>query len=111
MPTRSWCGTNIPVRGKLAFLEVDQYFFGAIDHWFGDTGQTSDLNSVTLVGPAFDNLMEEYDLIIPFPHGDIEVLQTGQAPGELGELMIMSGKERFGADLVVQMFHDRPSQA
>src|ERR1044071_2662877 len=96
---------------EFGLFEVAQDFLGAVEDRFGDSGQAGDLDAVTLVGAAGNDLAQENDLVVPLANGDVEVLQPGQSCGELGQFVIVSGEERFGADLVVEVFHDGPGQA
>ena len=77
----------------------------------GHAGQARHLDAVALVGAALDDFAQEDDLVVPFAHGDVEILHARQAAGQFGQLVVMGGEERLGADLVVQVLDDAPGQA
>ena len=68
-------------------------FFGAIEDFFRQAGETRHLYAVTFVGAARDDLAKENDLLVPFAHSDIQIADAFAVLGELGQLMIMRGKQ------------------
>ena len=68
-------------------------FFRAIEDFFGQAGETGHLYAVTFVGAAGNDFAKENDLLVPFAHGDIQIANAFAVLGELGQLMIMRGKQ------------------
>src|SRR5439155_152218 len=73
-------------------------------------GQAGDVNAVALVGRAGDDFMEEHNLVFPFLDRDIEIAHARQRLGQIGQLVVVRGKPRAAADLVVQVLHNGPGQ-
>ena len=63
------------------------------------------------VRSAFDDLVEEDDLIIPLAYGHREVVYAGELTGQLGELVVVGGEEGPGAHLLVEVFDDGLARA
>lgn len=98
--------TNGAFRCEFGFLEIAEDGFGAVDNRFGYAGQARDLDAVAFVGAAGEDFAEKDDLIVPFADGDVEIVEARESGGEFGEFVVMSGEERFGTDLVMEIFDD-----
>src|SRR6266511_159321 len=83
-------------------------FFGAIEDFLGQTGQARNLYAVAFVGAASDDFAEENDLLVPFAHGDIQIANAFAVLGELGQLVIMRGKQSARFDLVIEKLGHAP---
>ena len=93
---------------ELGQLQVAQNLLGARDDLRRQPGQPRDLDAVTLVRAALDDLAQEDDLVVPLAHGDVVILDAGPGHLEFGEFVVMGGEERPRADAVVQVFRDAP---
>ena len=51
-------------------------------------GEFGDLDAVTVVGAAFDDPVEEHDLIIPLADSDVQVLGAFEFVAEIGEFVV-----------------------
>ena len=85
-----------------------QNVFRAIQDFARQTGQPRDLNAVALVRAAGHDFAQENDLLVPFPHRDVEVDHSLPIHCQLGQLVIMGREERAGLDFVVQKFRHAP---
>src|ERR1700675_144311 len=93
----------------LALLVFFQNFAGALDDAAREAGEASDFNAITFVGAAGLDAAQKNNFVGRFPDRDVYVLHAGEQIGELGEFVIMRGKKRARASVLVQMLDDRPS--
>src|SRR5580704_13858338 len=93
----------------LALLVFFQNFAGALDDASREAGEASDFNAITLVGAAGIDAAQKNNFVGRFPDRDVHVLHAGEQIGELGEFVIMRGKKRARARVLLQMLDDRPS--
>ena len=56
------------------------------------------MDAVALVRRAGDDLVEEGHLAVLLGHGDVEVLDARERPGQIGELVVVGGEQRLGAE-------------
>src|SRR5207249_4244368 len=89
-------------------FQMGKNFFRAIEDFFRQTGKTGHLYTVTFVGAARYDFAEKNDLFVPFAHGDIQIANAFAVLGELGQLVIMRGKQTARLDLVVKKFGHAP---
>src|SRR5215475_4947881 len=89
-------------------FQVGKNFFGAIENFFGQTGEAGHLYAVTFVGTARDDLAKKNDLLVPFAHGDIQIADAFAFFGQLGQFVIMRGKQTARFNLVVEELSDAP---
>src|SRR5262249_16851889 len=101
--SRLWFGLS-----AVGTFQVNKNFFGAIEHFFGQTGEARYLDPVTLIGTARDDFTEKNDLLVPFAHCDIQIADAFAVLGELGELVIMRGKKSARFDLIVKKLSHTP---
>ena len=96
--------------GRIIGLEAFKDSFGAVDDGIGESGEAGDLNAVGAVGGAFGDLTDKDDFVVPFFDDDGVVLKAGKGFGELGEFVVMGGKEGTGAGAFggVEVFNDGP---
>ena len=69
------------------------------------------MDAVALVRAALDDLVQEHDLVIPLPNGDVEVGEARQPAGQLGQLVVVRREQCLGTDPVVQVLDDGPREA
>src|SRR5438876_5084939 len=67
--------------------------------------------AIALVRAAADDLPQENDLVVPFPHRHIEITEASKPSGELGQFMVVRREQSFCSNLMVQVFNNRPCQA
>src|SRR5215831_13109150 len=89
-------------------FQVGKNFFGAIEDFFGQTGETGHLYAVTFVGTARDDFAEKNNLLVPFAHGDIQIADAFAVCGEFGQLVIMRRKQTARFDFVVEKLGHTP---
>src|SRR5262245_52380964 len=58
-------------------------------------GEARDLDAVAAVGAAGDDLAQKHDLLFPFPRDHVKVRDARQRVGEIGQLVIVRGEDRF----------------
>src|SRR5947209_5158091 len=61
------------------------------------------MNAIRSIGSARHNAMQKDDLGSILGHGNIRVVDTLELIGKSGELMIVSGEERAGSDVIVDV--------
>ena len=61
----------------------------AVEDIARDAGEARNVDAVAAIGAAFDDAVEEDDLVFPFADGDVEVADAFEALGQVGELVIM----------------------
>ena len=97
-------------RGLAAVLRLEfcQYRFGARDHGRRQAGEPRHLDAVGAVGGARQHLVQEHDVALPFldPHGGVE--HPRQLCRQRGQFVIMRGKQRAAAVVLMQMFDRGP---
>src|SRR5690349_3002787 len=81
----------------------------AIKNFFGQTGETSDLDAVAFVCAAVDDLTQEDDLLVPFAHGNVQIADAFAVFGELRQLVIVRSEQGPRFDFVVEKFCYAPS--
>jgi len=87
---------------------MGENFFGAIKDFFGQTSEAGDLDAIALIRTARDDFAKENDLLIPFAYRDVQIADAFAVLGELGQLVIMRGKQRARFDLIVEKLGDAP---
>src|SRR5437870_1130516 len=85
-----------------------QNFLRAIENFLWQTGEAGNLDAVTLIGAARDDLAQKDDLIVPFAHGDVEIADATALLGELGQLVVMRREQRARFDSVVEKLGHAP---
>jgi hypothetical protein len=68
------------------------------------------VDAVAAVGAAFDDAVEEDDLVFPFADGDVEVFHAAETRGEVGQLVVVRGEERAAADVGGDVLGDGPGE-
>ena len=96
---------------ELRFFQVGEDFNGAVQDAGGDSGQTRDMDAVAFISTAGNQFVDKDDLVVPLADADIEVMNTGQPLGQLGQFVVVRGKESFGTALIMQILGDAPGQA
>ena len=91
--------------GQLMFR---QHLARALDYRHGQAREFRDLNAVAAVGGPGLHLAQEGDASAGLLHRDVKILDPRKLLGQLGQFEIMSGEQRLGAHLVMQIFHRRP---
>ena len=66
------------------------------------------MNAVAFVRPARHNLAQENNLLVPFPHRDIEIADSAALLRQLRQFVIMRREQRARFDFIVQKFRDTP---
>ena len=68
------------------------------------------MNSVALIGAALDDFPQENDIVALFLHGNTVIVDAGKLAFQLGQLMVVSGKQRLGAGKTGarNVFHHSP---
>ena len=66
------------------------------------------MNAVAFVRPARHNLAQENNLLVPFPHRDIEITHSAALLRQLRQFVIMRREQGARFDLIVQKFRDAP---
>ena len=102
--------THVAFRREFGFFEIAKNLLRAFQNFLRHASESRDLDAVAFVRAACDNLAQEHDLVVPFAHGDVEIFQSRQSRLEFGQLVIMRGKQRLCADLVVQVLDDAPRE-
>ena len=51
------------------------------------------MDAVAAVGAAFDDSVQEDDLVFPFADGDVEVSHGFEAVGQIGQFVVVGGEE------------------
>ena len=69
----TFCAPCRWVAAPFGFSRCDEDILGAIENLLWQTGQARHLDAVALVRAARDDLAEENDLLVPFPHRDVVV--------------------------------------
>src|SRR5580698_9345077 len=92
----------------LALLVFLQNFAGALDDAARKSCEAGDFDTVTLVGAARLDASQENDLVGRLLYGDVNVLHAGQEISKLGEFVVVRGKERACACVLLQMLDHRP---
>ncbi len=67
---------------------------GTFQHRLGHAREPRDVDAVAAVGAAFDDAVEEDDLVLPLAHGDVQVFHAGEAGREVGQLVVVRREER-----------------
>src|SRR5437016_6291351 len=57
----------------IRFLQMREDVFRALENFLGNTRKSRHVDAVTLVRPTGNDLAQEYDLLVPFTDGDIEI--------------------------------------
>ncbi len=96
--------------GGIIGFEAFKDSFGTVDDGIGESGEAGDLNAVGTIGGAFGDLADKDDFVVPFFDNDGVVLKAGKGFGELGEFVVMGGKEGAGTGAFggVEVFNDGP---
>src|SRR5690606_4899907 len=68
-------------------------------------------DAVAVVRAAVHDPVQEYDLAVPLPHGDVDVFRMFQLIGQFGELVVVGGEEGLGPNPVVDVFRHGPGDA
>ena len=68
------------------------------------------MNAVAFVRSAGQNLVQEDDLVHPFSHGHITVLNVRKQLGQFSQLVIVRGEQCPALQLVGNVFGDCPGQ-
>ena len=89
-------------------FQLRQNLFRALVHLAWYTGQTRHMDSVTFVGGARHDLMHEDDLVLPLADRNVQVLDARERLFEIGQLVVVRGKQRAATDVVVQVFDNTP---
>src|SRR5512146_2640615 len=87
---------------------LGQNFARADDDLGRQAGELGDLDAVAAVGGAGFDSAQENDSAGAFLDRHVVVLHAGELVGEFGELVVMRGKERFGAGARVDVFDGGP---
>ena len=95
-------------RAVLGALVFGQHFSRAVDDIDGQSRQLRDLDAVALVGRALLHFAQKDNSAAAFLHRHVKVLHAAQPVGQLGQLVIMRGKQRLGARVGVNVFDGRP---
>ena len=92
----------------LALLMPFQDFASALDHAAGEPREAGNFDAITLVGAAGLDAPQENNLAGRFFHGHMDILHRGQQVSKLGEFMIVRGKKRARAGVLLKMLDDSP---
>ncbi len=93
---------------EFGLFQVFEDFLGAGDNRVGKSCESGDLDAIALVGAAGEDFSQEDDLVVPLADGNIEVLNAAAGAFEVGELVVVGGKEGAAADFVMEVFRDTP---
>src|SRR5260370_25811129 len=85
-----------------------QDFAGAFDDAAGKTGEAGNFDAVAFVGAAGLDAAQKNNFAGRFFDGNMDVLDRRKKIGELGELVIMRGKQRARTRVLLQMLDDGP---
>jgi hypothetical protein len=88
-----------------------QELAGAVEDGLGDAGEAGDVDAVGAVGAAFDDAVKKDDLVLPFPHRDVQVFHAFESLGQVGQLVVMRGEKRAAAQVRGNVLGDRPREA
>src|SRR5438876_11177728 len=102
-----WCGSRLLCDMMPGFEQLE-HLPRSRDDRGGQPREPTDVNSIGAVGAARLEPVQEYDFLADLTHRDIEVADVLELLGELGQLVIVSRKDRFASDAVVQAFGDGP---
>lgn len=91
-------------------FELGEDDLGAFDDVSRKPGDFGDVDAVALVGGAFDDFVEEDDVIAVLADGDVPIAGIGKRLGQLGQFVIVRREQCAAMDLIVQKFGDRPCQ-
>ena len=69
------------------------------------------MDPIALVGPARNNPVQEYDLVIPLLDRHVPIANARQRPLQLDQLVVVGRKQGARTIAIVQLLDDRPSQA
>ena len=83
------------------------------DHRRRQPGEPRHLDAVAAIGAAGQNLVQEDDLVLPLARRHVRVDDAGQRVGQIGQLVIVRGKERLRprARVLREVLGDRPGDA
>ena len=96
-------------RGRRALLELAQESPRARDDLRGQPGQTRHLDAVGAVRPARHHAVEEHDVVLPLPDGDVDVPDTRQLGGQPRQLVVVRREQDLRArPPLVEVLGDRP---
>ena len=90
-------------------LELGQECPRAHDHRGRKPRQPRDLDAVAAIRPAWTDLVEEDDLVVPLAHRDVKVPHAGPLVGQPGQLVEVGGAEHLWArGAIVESLDHRP---
>ena len=97
---------------ELVVLDIGQYLLGAAADLVRHPCELGDVNTVGVVRRAFDDAVEKEDRTTPLLDRHRSIHQARQHPPELGELVVVGGKEHESRVVfsVVEVFDDRPRE-
>src|SRR5207247_10349082 len=82
---------------ELRLFEVRKDLPGSLGHGPGQAGQLRDVDSVAAVGPAGNDLAEEYDAPLQLLDGHRRVGHAGADERDLRQLVVVSREQDEGA--------------
>ena len=100
---RAWLSRSLfpSCGGEVRFFQVCQDFFCAFEYGRRNSSQARHLDSIRPIGTAFLEPAQENDLLADLPYGHVHVGDVGQKVAELGQLVIVRGKNRLRSNFFV----------
>jgi len=91
-------------------FQVLEDFFGPCKDGLRQACEFGHVDTVALVCAAWQDLVQEHDFVGPFTHGHVAVLDVLEEFRQLGEFMIVCGKQGSALNLVGNILCDGPCQ-
>ena len=89
---------------------LGQHLAGALDELGWQAGQLGHFNAVAAAGGAGLHFAQEDDSRGGVAHRDLEILYPRQPIRQLGQFVVVGGKQGLGAGMRLDVFHRRPRQ-
>src|SRR5713226_9258229 len=90
-------------------FQIVQRFFGSLRYLMRQAGQPGDVDAVGAVCSTRHHPVEEDDIRSVLSHCDVGIVDALEAVGQPGQLVIVGGKERARADVIVDVLYDGAS--
>ena len=99
-----------PRRVEMRVFKLGEDFLRPANHLRRDSGKPCDMNPVAAVGRTGDDFMQEGDFVVPFAHGNVEIIDPRTGFGQIGQLVIMRCEKGPATDSLMQRFGNRPRE-
>ena len=83
---------GMPLLVQMVCFQLAENLFRSFIHFPRDSGESGDVNAVTLVGPALDNSVQEDHVVIPFLHRYVPVANAWQRTLQIDQFVVVGSE-------------------